>query len=139
METFWKWIERITWIVAIILFVMSILKRWWGMNDIKLFWNNLSPGKLMLYIIIILILISFIVRLFRLIKLGIPRSFKAKLGFYWDKEFNPYCPVCKTLLSGANYSNILRCPKCDKEFTLRHGSKLYPLEDAVRAIKNKEI
>ena len=64
--------------------------------------------------------------------------FKAKFGVYWDKAFNPYCPVCKTLLFGANYSNLLRCPKCDKEFGLRYGSKLYPLEDAVKAIKNKE-
>lgn len=139
MQKVWKWIERMTWIIAIILFITSILKGWVNMNEIKLFWNNLSPEKLTLYLIIILILFGLTVRFFRLIRFAIPRSWKAKLGVYWDKEFNSYCPVCKTLLSGATYSNILRCPKCDKEFPLRYGSKLYPLEDAVKDIKNKVI
>jgi transposase-like protein len=33
----------------------------------------------------------------------------------------------------------LRCPKCDKEFGLRYGSKIYPLEEAVEDIKKGVI
>jgi hypothetical protein len=51
-------------------------------------------------------------------------------GLYWDKALNPLCPADETLLfvsdqtlamSGAIY-DILKCPKCGNEISLRIDS-----------------
>jgi len=136
MKNFWRWIGRISGLSGIISIIVSFVKGWWNMSGIKLFWDNLTPGTLMLYLILIFILISLVAYILGSVKFIIPRFFKLKFGIYWDKENNPYCPICKkTPLHGANYSNLLRCPKCDKEFGLRYGSKIYSLEEAVEDIK----
>lgn len=110
------------------------------MDDVKSIWNNLTPGKLMFYIILILILFAFFSSIFRRLRYGIPRKWIAKLGLYWDKEINPYCPKCRMLLHGvAQCCDVLHCPNCDQNFNLRFGNKIYALEDAVKDIKNKTI
>lgn len=66
MKKFWEWIERIYWIafiVSIIIAVISIVKGWWNMNDIILFWDNLTPGKFTLVLIAVLFLIGFIIEI----------------------------------------------------------------------------
>jgi hypothetical protein len=43
---------------------------------------------------------------------------KIAFGLYWDKHYNAYCPICKTLCSYTHYLErdygIFHCPKCDK-------------------------
>jgi hypothetical protein len=65
---------------------------------------------------------------------------KVKLGVYWDSMLNPYCTKCKIPLSGSQSgSNVLRCPNCKEDFTLRFGAQLLSLDEAVNKIRNKDI
>jgi len=140
MKNTQKLIDLIVLVLSGINVVISFLKGWWTMNDLKLFWDNLTPGKFTLILLILTILVWIIIKFISYLKYGIPRSFKEHLGIYWNDKYAPYCPVCKTLLSGSgSASNMLRCMKCDKEFILRYGAKLYPWNEAVEAIKKGEV
>jgi hypothetical protein len=138
MEKLWKFLKKEKeWLLPIITSLISIAKGWWTLNGIKLFWDTLSPGKIMLYITIILILFVLIRRFFSLVKFAVPRSWILKFGVYWDEEFNPHCPACMTAMSGSDYNNSLQCLKCNKGILLRYGSELLPLEVAVKKIKKQ--
>jgi len=136
--------ENAQWIFPIIIIVISLLKGWWTMNDIKSFWDSLSPGKIMLYITLILVLIAFVITFFRNIRFAIPRSWTLKLGVYWDKELNPYCVVCKKPLSRSfGASNAFRCPNghgdANGNICLGYGNRFLNLPEAREAIRNKEV
>ena len=74
------------------------------------------------------------------------RKFKLTPNFvvYWDKDHNPYCRVCKTLLGFADcnrnfpYSDSF-CDNCDKPIILQ-DDKENPLtiSEAKILIKNKQ-
>ena len=49
---------------------------------------------------------------------------KPRFGLYWDKNKNPYCPICKKLISTSYYDNkpldpYFICLKCDIIIRLR--------------------
>ena len=63
--------------------------------------------------------------------LGLKRAsmLKLRFGVYWDREKNPYCPSCKSPLSGySEYheGNGFMCSQCDKIILLmaKDGSNL---------------
>lgn len=71
---------------------------------------------LVLFVLLILCL-SYIVSIKRKAKLNL----RIALGAYWDKELNPYCPSCKTMLTNYGVYETLRkfergmeCISCKK-------------------------
>lgn len=52
-----------------------------------------------------------------------------KFGIYWDKELNPYCPVCKTPLTLISDSRP-NCYKCDKIIPIVSSDKRIGLAEA---------
>ncbi len=75
MAIFWKWIQRVVWLIAI----LSYLKGWVDMDAIKLFWAELSPWKLIFVLSVLIILYEIANFLFNLKKQvkniqGLPRE-----------------------------------------------------------------
>ncbi|MDD1777860.1 MAG: hypothetical protein LUQ65_06780 [Candidatus Helarchaeota archaeon] len=64
MKVFWKWIQRAVWLIALV----SYLKGWVDMDAIKLFWNDLSPWKLIFVLSVLIILYEIITFLYNLKK-----------------------------------------------------------------------
>ena len=65
-------------------------------------------------------------------------------GLYWDKRFNPYCPACKTPLTGyGHYNNFgygFKCVKCDNQLIQlndKTGSNI-SLEKAINQLKAQQ-
>jgi hypothetical protein len=101
--------------------------------------ENLTLGKIIL-ILILLVYLSFVTRR---LKYGIPRSWKLKLGVYWDKSMNPYCVIHKIPLSraasSANASSAFHCSKCHEDIHLHGVPHNYSLEEAIKKIEKNEI
>ncbi|MCH7827401.1 MAG: hypothetical protein IIC75_05445 [Bacteroidetes bacterium] len=55
-------------------------------------------------------------------------KYKLKPAFtvLWNRKCNPYCPICKTLLSHAldfsSQQSHFECKKCNKNFSATHSS-----------------
>ena len=70
---------------------------------------------------------------------------KLKFGIYWDKEAEPYCPICKTPLQpgerayiygDVNYGSYkVTCLKCDITFPIKDdGNTPIPIKVAKELI-----
>ena len=59
---------------------------------------------------------------------------KPKFGVYWDKELNPYCPSCKSLLC-INEDLVIYCLCCNREMPLV-SDKLITLKEARKLLRN---
>jgi hypothetical protein len=78
MENFWKWVTRISGVIAIILF----LKSWRSnMKSIELFWNNLTPWQFIFF----LVLITAFFALWRW-KLNVRKGKNAKMSLNLNKS-----------------------------------------------------
>lgn len=58
-------------------------------------------------------------------------------GIYWDKELNPYCPVCKTLLTLVDDSRP-KCYNCDKIIPIVNSDKRMGLREARKIISSQQ-
>ena len=77
----------------------------------------------------LLTLIFFLLFLVCLIALRYITAKKLKYGIYWDKQKNPFCPVCKTTIGHLGKSSspgfFLTCDKCKEQPYLNHESEQY--------------
>jgi hypothetical protein len=79
-----------------------------------------------------------------LVHMSKERQLTGHIGILWDKDKNPYCPACETLLGGyAFYEEkpALRCVKCEKAvFLFDDGSEIKTLTlDEARAGLAKKL
>lgn len=133
-------------ITLIVWLIMQILKELLPLVLPSILQN--SPPKLILLLLVLSMLGN--LTLLTLVLLNRNKKLKLKFGIYWDKEAEPYCPICKTPLqtgehaftyiNGVNYGSAnLTCPKCDKSFLMRDdSSKITHLKTAKKSILGKK-
>ena len=98
--------------------------------------DKLSPQiTLLLLLVLMLSLIISIVLSYPFKKTP---KLKLKYAIYWDKDKNPYCPICKSPISGYdNYPYVGRsfhCNKCDKKIPLNNNGKVIEIEQVLEEI-----
>ena len=76
---------------------------------------------------IILILIAIIIVLLSYISILLYKyRLKPAFNLLWDKDINPYCPVCRTLCSYTHSfeydKGSFHCPKCKEDIIPTHSS-----------------
>jgi len=88
--------------------------------------STTDPAKpLRLILVLGICLLAFVTFSFLLIlKLIRKPKLKPRFGVYWDKEKNPYCPICKKLIAtsyhdGKPLDPYFICLKCDIIIRLR--------------------
>ena len=63
-------------------------------------------------------LLTYVVLLRRKLK----RKLRIRFGLYWDKEANPFCPACQSLLTGYSIAlggeGYFACVKCNRTILL---------------------
>lgn len=99
--------------------------------------NLISEYKLVTLLLILLIIsLAFI----EFVYLSIYKNklrLKPYFGVYWDrkKNPNPYCPVCKTLLTFDGITD-LACFKCKRHIYLADGTKDISYKKAKECVEN---
>lgn len=91
-------------------------------------------------LLLLLLALSYIIILRKKIK----GELKQALGVYWDKELNPYCPACKSILSnyafhrsGSKYFPGFKCIKCKDIIHLSGETKMFiEISEAKEVVKN---
>jgi hypothetical protein len=108
MEELWKWLQRGAWVAAII----TLIKGWISMDDIRLFWGSLNPWHFIFYLSASLILINLIKIVFeyKRFKKRVEKSLNEKVGFLGKesiKNFEPLLNVLKEKIVEDVKENIL--------------------------------
>ena len=91
------------------------------------------PNKILLILLAVSMTINF--ALFILFLFNKKEKLKPFLGAYWDKNLNPYCPACKSLVRTFPEGR-LSCLKCKEITQLSSVSKSLTLSEAHDLIKN---
>ncbi len=137
---------------AILLLLLRILAQWTTEDSYKKLFPTI-PYKWQLLIwllIIVLILLAFTYRkAFPKPKKKnfIKPELKLALGAFWDKEFNPYCPKCKTPLTNyvprpinKGFGWSFECITCKNPIFLFEGEKKnLKIEEAIQILKERKI
>ena len=86
-------------------------------------WTRLSPPTLQrilgLSLLSVMALLAYTLTLHRKLK----TKLRIQFGLYWDRHGNPFCPACRSLVTG--YTNdyirgpIVACVKCDSVIAIR--------------------
>ncbi len=90
---------------------------------------SISAWAILLYL---MLLASYVI-----LSLKYKDKFKPKFGILWDKNKEPYCPACKTLLSGYTEEPpdhfFFWCHHCKTNVFIYHGKGI-PLSEAKKQI-----
>lgn len=69
-----------------------------------------------------------------------PDFWVIEFGVAWFEKKIPFCMKCNLpLAQSLSATNILHCGNCNLDYPLMYGSKRYPLDEAVEALKKGEI
>jgi hypothetical protein len=63
---------------------------------------TVSPQILLALLTLSIVINIFLVALFIYSRTKEKSDLKLRFGVYWDKDKNPYCPVCKNVLASSN-------------------------------------
>ena len=83
--------------------------------------KNLSKKTLALIILVLLILL--VVSVVKILSLVNKQKLKYKAGFYWDKNYNPYCEICELPIFFSvrkDGKGKAICRRCNKYYALRN-------------------
>ena len=93
---------------------------------------------LLLLFLMILIMSALIIEFIYILNYKRKLKLIPKFGVYWDKKknSNPYCPVCKTLLTFDGITD-LACFKCKRHIYLADGTKDISYKKAQERVENE--
>lgn len=102
--------------------------------------NLIEIHKLRTLILITLIASVACIELVYLITYKSKLKLKLKFGAYWDKELNPYCPICEKPLkriteSEQEYYYDLYCYICEKHICLYNDKEFLTFSEAKKLLK----
>ena len=64
-----------------------------------------------------------------------PNVLKLIHGFFWDAQFNPYCPACRLPLAPYAFDNAMNCLKCRTTIPLVINGKELTLAEMKEAAR----
>jgi hypothetical protein len=105
---------------------------------------NGNPLSYTMQIVLLILIIITILLLPYVVYLRIKMKLFPRFGVYWDFKRNPYCPICKKLLS--NYNEEIWddphffCISCkDKIYLYDNKGRIMKLRHAVKFLFNRKI
>lgn len=145
-------IKKISLTAIITILITSILTTivtaWIAVQDplSELVLENVPKSIIILLPLLLLVLLVIALVYIYLIKKKDKLNLFKGLGVYWDSDYNPHCPHCKSLLSNyANYETGFnkykpgyKCINCKVIIHLSDGSnKFLTYNEAITLIKTK--
>ena len=106
-------------------------------NNLRPFLDKLSPTLLLAIIALEFIIICILSGLLISINNNIKEKLSTKFGIYWNKQFEPFCPIHKTPLMVIDDTRY-RCIQCKTNYPLKGENGIsYTLESVKLHLQKK--